>query len=69
MNGDIERSLGRVEGKLDALLLQLTEHIKKDESEWAKVSKLSTKMAWYSGAFAVIGAVSVTVLRKMGILA
>lgn len=49
---DTQRSLGRLEGKLDSLILQLTEHIKKDEVAWARVNSLDRRLIWFSGVFA-----------------
>ena len=62
---DIARSLGRVEGKLDALALQLIDHIKKDEMAWAKVSSLEKKMIWFSGLFAAVMFFATSTIRKV----
>lgn len=54
MQEDIQRSLGRLEGKVDSLIMQLTEHIKKDEVHWEKVSKLERKVMYAAGIVATI---------------
>jgi hypothetical protein len=51
---DLQRSLGRLEGKVDSLIMQLTEHIKRDEAAWAKVNYLEKKQMWAAGVVATI---------------
>ena len=43
-----------MEGKLDALIIQLSEHIKKDEAAWDKLSKLEKKLMYATGAVSVV---------------
>ena len=50
----IQRSLGRLEGKVDSLIMQLTEHIKKDETAWAKIVHIEKKQMWAAGVVATI---------------
>lgn len=64
----VQRDLGRLEGKMDALLMQLTEHIKKDEEAWRKVGSLEKKLVYFSGVFAALGFFVTAVLKKVGIL-
>jgi hypothetical protein len=70
--GDVHRAIGRMEGKLDALVIQLTEHIKKDEIAWAEVSKLKGKIAWAAGVASTIVFFVTSgifgILKKIGIL-
>ena len=72
MDYDLNRDLGRVEGKLDALILQLTEHIKKDEAAWTKMTELEGKMMWAAGIMATVvffvtsGVLSA--LKKLGLV-
>ena len=72
MDHELNRDLGRVEGKLDALILQLTEHIKKDEEAWNKMTQLEGKMMWAAGIMATVvffvtsGVLSA--LKKMGLV-
>ena len=51
---ETQRSLGRLEGKLDAMMMLLTDHIKKDEIVWAKVSRLEKRIVWASGVAAAL---------------
>jgi len=69
---DLQRSLGRLEGKVDSLIMQLTEHIKKDEVSWDKVTKLEKKVMYAAG---VVGMISFlftawisTGLKKIGFI-
>ena len=72
MSDNFDRDLGRVEGKLDSLILQLTEHIKKDEEAWKKMTELEGKMMWAAGIMATVvffvtsGVLSA--LKKMGLV-
>ena len=72
MADNFDRDLGRVEGKLDSLILQLTEHIKKDEEAWKKMTELEGKMMWAAGIMATVvffvtsGVLSA--LKKMGLV-
>jgi hypothetical protein len=71
-NGDIQRDIGRLEGKVDSLIMQLTEHIKKDENAWEKVNKLEKKVMWAAGVVAAITffitAWASTGLKKIGLI-
>lgn len=68
VNLENQRALGRLEGKVDALILQLTEHIKRDETAWLRLSSLEKKMVWLSGAAAVVMFFATNVLKKMGLI-
>lgn len=67
-----QRALGRLEGKMDSLILQLTDHIRKDEIAWAKVANLEKKIIWASGVIAAVTFVFTTgvasLLKKIGVL-
>lgn len=67
-----QRALGRLEGKLDALLLVLQDHIKKDEQAWERVTKIEKKIYMAAGAVSVITffvtATMTSLLKKVGIL-
>ena len=67
-----QRAIGRLEGKMDSLILQLTEHIRKDEIAWMKVSSLEKKIVWASGVIAAITFVFTTgiasILKKIGVM-
>lgn len=69
MSEDLSRSIGRLEGKMDSLILQLTEHIKKDEKAWDKVVSMEGKILWFSGAFAAAGFFITMILKKIGLVA
>ena len=67
----IQRDIGRLEGKVDALVLILTDHIKKDEQAWSKVIQIENKIWWAAGIastlfFIISGALS-GVLKKLGL--
>ena len=70
---ELQRSLGRLEGKVDSLIMQLTEHIKKDELAWDKVTRLEKKVMYAAGIVATIvffiTAWASAGLRKIGIIA
>lgn len=51
---ELSRNLGRLEGKLDVLLLQLTEHVKKDELAWERVADLEKKLIYAAGIASTI---------------
>ena len=69
---DLQRSLGRLEGKVDSLIMQLTEHIKKDEVAWTKVLHLEKKQVYAAGIVAtvvfLITAWISTGLKKIGFI-
>ena len=69
---DLERSFGRLEGKLDSLMLQLSEHIKKDEISWDKVARLEKRITYAAGAVSAIvffvTAAMTSLLKKIGLV-
>lgn len=69
---ELQRSLGRLEGKVDSLIMQLTEHIKKDEVSWEKVTKLEKKVMYAAGIVATVTFFIATWassgLRKIGLI-
>lgn len=66
--GEVHRSIGRLEGKMDSLILQLTEHIKKDEEAWKEVGKLKGKIMWFTGVFAGASFFIHIFLKKIGLI-
>ena len=68
---DLSRDLGRLEGKLDVLIMQLTEHIKKDEIAWEKVTELEKKVLYVAGAVSAVVFVVTSgvlgILKKIGL--
>lgn len=72
MENDLQRDLGRVEGKLDTLIMQLTEHIKKDEVSWERVTRLEKKIMYAAGAVSVVvffvTSAFTGVLKKIGLV-
>lgn len=68
MSSDIDRSLGRIEGKLEALILTLNDHVRKDEEAWAKVNRIDRKLVWFSGAAAAVMFFGSTILKKIGLI-
>jgi hypothetical protein len=59
---ELQRSLGRVEGKIDGILTGLEKHFRDDLDNFAtieaRVGKVERKIYWFSGAWAVIGALA-----------
>lgn len=57
---ELQRSLGRVEGKLDALIDATTAHETRREERFngveQRIRKVEARQHWYSGAAAAIGA-------------
>lgn len=51
---DLQRSLGRLEGKLDGLTLMIQDHIIKDEAAWGRISRIEKRMWWLNGIIATI---------------
>ena len=58
MSDEVQRSLGRIEGKLDSLADAMTAHFDKDEMEFGAIkrdiNKINKKMFFGSGAIAAI---------------
>lgn len=63
----LERSLGRVEGKIDSLLEALKEHFEDDRENFSAMEKriagIEHKVYWFSGAWATVGAVIVYLFK------
>ena len=68
---ELSKDIGRLEGKLDVLIMQLTEHIRKDEIAWERVTDLEKKIIWVAGAASglvfLITSGLFSILKKMGI--
>lgn len=60
MSDEIQRSLGQIEGKLDAFLTAIEQHFADDKVAFGTIDKrlhkLESKVHWFSGAGAVVGA-------------
>ena len=54
---DIQRALGRIEGKQDAMLAQLERGTERMDKHDEKIGKLQNRQHWYAGIAAGIGAV------------
>jgi hypothetical protein len=65
---ELYRTLGRIEGKLEALMLSLQEHVKQDEKAWEKVNTMEKKIYWAMGIVAGAGVFITTFLKKIGLL-
>jgi hypothetical protein len=67
MSEELHRSIGRIEGRLDAIIELLKDRNTRDDDHKANVDKrvaaVERRQAWYSGAAAAVGAV-VAVLVK-----
>lgn len=66
---EIERSLGRIEGKLDVLVSAFAEHLKEDASNFKEVNlRLSTaekKLIFFMGALGVIWFIAPVVIQHL----
>jgi len=64
---ELERSSGRVEGKIDSLLDALKQHFDDDRVNFGDIEKringIEHKVYWFTGAWAVVGAGAVYVLK------
>ena len=56
MSDDIERSLGRIEGKLDGIKNHLDQHHESINSIDARLGRVEKKVYWFSGITAAVGA-------------
>ena len=56
MSDDIERSLGRIEGKLDGIRSHLDQHSESIASIDGRLGKVEKKVYWFSGITAAVGA-------------
>lgn len=57
---ELNRSVGRVEGKLDQLLSSIERHFEDDKTNFAfigiRLARVERKIYWFTGAGAVVGA-------------
>ena len=62
-----QRSLGRIEGKLDSLLDEIKRHFDDDHKNFARldarIGRVQSKVNYFSGAWAVVGAAVVYFLK------
>jgi hypothetical protein len=65
---ELYRTLGRIEGKLEALMINLQDHVKQDEKSWDKVNRMDKRIMWFSGVMAGAGFIITAVLKKLGLL-
>jgi hypothetical protein len=65
---ELQRALGRVEAKLDAICAKLTKSMEEAEENArdanTRISSLERSRAWISGAMGVIGAVFTLIWNK-----
>ena len=57
MTDDVQRSLGRIEGKLDALNQTMASYSQRADKTESRVSKIENRQYWYAGASAVLGTI------------
>jgi len=53
---DLHRAVGRIEGKVDAILDKLEETDARHEKAEKRIGSIERKVHWYSGAAAVVAA-------------
>lgn len=67
MSDEVQRTLGRVESKLDALVETMIRHLDDDKENFAsvkgRVSKMEKKIYWFSGAWAAAGAIAAYLVK------
>ncbi|MGE5163040.1 MAG: hypothetical protein ACM3IH_03315 [Sphingobacteriales bacterium] len=56
MSDEIQRSLGRIEGKLDGIKGHLDQHSESITSIDARLGRVEKKVYWFSGITAAMGA-------------
>ena len=62
---EVQRSLGRIEGKQDALLIN-QDRLREDyDGLRADVDSLKFKLNWYSGALAVLGTLGMLLKERL----
>ena len=62
---EIHRSIGRVEGKLDALIASVKASNDNHDGLETRVRKVEHKQYWFSGAASVIGMVGSFILHSI----
>lgn len=59
LNLELQRSLGRVEGKLDYLITRMTDHFEQDATSFNNLDKriagVEKKVWMFAGGFAIVG--------------
>lgn len=66
---DIMRSLGRLEGKQDAILANQAEHSRKIKEQGERLDKVEKRQVWWAGAIAALSffvANAMSVLKHLG---
>ena len=67
MSDEIQRALGRVEGKLDSLIATMKDHLADDSRNFAEVNarigRVERKVYWFPGAWAAVGAAVAAMFR------
>lgn len=56
MSDEIQRSLGRIEGKLDGIRSHLDQHTDSISTIDARLAKVEKKVYWFSGITGAMGA-------------
>lgn len=53
---EVQRSMGRIEGKLDTFIAQMKAQDDRTTAQEVRLRKVENRQHWYSGAGAAIGA-------------
>lgn len=69
---DLSRDLGRLEGKVDSILMMFSEQMRKNEKTEERLANVESKLMWAAGIASavmfVIGSLTSSLLKKVGIL-
>lgn len=67
MSDEIQRAVGRIEGKLDSLLETMKAHVADDDRNFAdvnaRIGKIEKKVYWFTGAWAAVGAFATYIIK------
>jgi hypothetical protein len=62
-NIELQRAVGRIEGKLDSFIAKLDAGDSRHESAEKRIGAVERKQAWYAGAAATVGAIAAYVFK------
>ena len=72
MSTELHRDLGRLEGKVDSILIMFSEQMRKNEKTEERLANVESKLMWAAGIASavmfVIGSLTSSLLKKIGII-